>query len=129
MVVMIMARSVSRRPMRRASPGKPSSPPVLLRLPAPDARYAAVRLRSDLTSREFARDDGEWRLELDDLPPVERLEYQLEVEHDDGGTESLLDPGNPHTVAGAFGDKSVLLLSTDPPPAWLGQPPAEGAGL
>src|SRR4051794_38049836 len=99
---------------------------VLLRLPDPDARYAAVRLRSDLTSREFARDQGEWRLALDELPPVERLEYQLEVEHDDGGTESLLDPGNPHTVAGAFGDKSVLLLPTYRPPAWLDQPHAEG---
>jgi enterochelin esterase-like enzyme len=99
---------------------------VLLRLPDPDARYAAVRLRSDLTSREFARDEGEWRLALDELPPVERLEYQLEVEHGDGGTESLLDPGNPHTVAGAFGAKSVLLLPTYRPPAWLDQPQAEG---
>src|SRR4051794_31524453 len=129
MVVMIMARSVSRRPMRRASPGKPSSPPVLLRLPDPDARYAAVRLRSDLASHEFARDDGEWRLELEELPPVERLEYQLEVEHDDGGTESLLDPGNPHTVAGAFGDKAVLLLPAYPPPPWLDPPPAGGGGI
>jgi enterochelin esterase-like enzyme len=100
--------------------------PVLLRLPDPDGRYTAVRLRSDLPTREFARDDGEWRLELEELPPVERLEYQLEVEHDDGGTEYLLDPGNPHTAPGAFGKKSVLLLPTYRPPVWLDEPQAEG---
>jgi enterochelin esterase-like enzyme len=98
---------------------------VLLRLADPDERYTAVRLASDLPPREFSRDDGEWRLELDE-PPVERLEYQLEVEHDDGGTEYLLDPDNPHTAPGAFGDKSVLLLPTYEPPAWLEAPQVEG---
>jgi enterochelin esterase-like enzyme len=98
---------------------------VLLRLPDPDARYTAVRLRSDLPAQEFARDNGEWRLEFQ-AEAVERLEYQLEVEHDDGGTEYLLDPDNPHTAPGAFGDKSVLLLPTYEPPAWLDAPQVEG---
>jgi enterochelin esterase-like enzyme len=97
---------------------------VLLRLADPDERYAAVRLRSDLPPQDFARVNGEWHLRLDE-PSVERLEYQLEVEHDDGGTEYLLDPGNPRVAPGAFGEKSVLLLPTYEPPAWLDAPQVE----
>jgi len=97
---------------------------VLLRLPDPDARYSAVRLTSDLPAQEFARDNGEWRLDFD-RKDVERLEYQLEVETA-AGTESLLDPGNPNTAPGAFGDKSVLLLPSYEPPAWLDAPHVEG---
>jgi enterochelin esterase-like enzyme len=91
---------------------------VLLRLADPDARYAAVRLCSDLPTREFARRNGEWRLELP-LPPVSRLEYALEVVHGDGATERLTDPHNPHRAPGAFGEKSVLLLPCYAPPRWL----------
>jgi enterochelin esterase-like enzyme len=97
---------------------------VLLRLADPDERYTAVRLSSDLPAREFARDDGGWRLELD--APVERLEYQLEVERDDGATEYILDPDNPLTAPGAFGDKSVALEPTYAPPEWLDAPAVEG---
>ena len=99
---------------------------VLIRLADPDERYACVRVCSDLPPFELALDDGEWRLELEDPPPVERLEYQLEVIHDDGGTEYLLDPGNPLRAPGAFGEKSVLLLPTYAPPAWLEAPAVEG---
>ena len=98
---------------------------MLLRLPDPDAQYSAVRLTSDLPAQDFARHNGEWRLEFD-RADVERLEYQLEVEHDDGATEYVLDPGNPNTAPGAFGDKSVLLLPTYEPPAWLDAPHVEG---
>jgi enterochelin esterase-like enzyme len=95
---------------------------VLLRLADPDERYAAVRLCSDLplpdAARAYARRNGEWRLELPP-PPVARLEYQLEVVHRDGGTERLLDPGNPNRAPGAFGEKSVLLLPGYDPPGWL----------
>jgi hypothetical protein len=98
---------------------------VLLRLPDPDGLYSAVRLTSDLPAQDFARHNGEWRLEFD-RADVERLEYQLEVEHDDGATEYVLDPGNPNTAPGAFGDKSVLLLPAYAPPAWLDAPHVEG---
>ena len=95
---------------------------MLLRLADPDERYAAVRLCSDLPlpddAREYARRDGEWRLELD-LPAVARLEYELEVEHHDGGSERVCDPGNPHRAPGAFGEKSVLLLPGYSAPRWL----------
>jgi enterochelin esterase-like enzyme len=99
---------------------------VLLRLPDPDARYSAVRLTSDLPAQDFARHDGEWRLEFD-RADVERLEYQLEVEHDDGATEYVLDPGNPNTAPGAFGDKSVLEFPGYVPPRWLAGPAVPGA--
>ena len=84
---------------------------MLLRLADPDERYAAVRLCCDLPlpEAEYARHDGEWRLELARLP-VARLEYELEVVDHDGASERVGDPGNPHTAPGAFGDKSVLLL-------------------
>ncbi len=98
---------------------------MLFRLADPDGRYTAVRVHSDLPPRELARENGEWRLQIDE-PEVERLEYQLEVEHDDGATEYLLDPGNPRTAPGAFGDKSVLLLPTYEPPAWLDAPRVDG---
>ena len=57
-------------------------------------------------------------LELE-LPDVLRLEYKLEVDHADGGTEWILDPGNPKRAPGAFGEKSVLELPGYEPPAWL----------
>jgi enterochelin esterase family protein len=98
---------------------------VQLTLADPDARYAAVRLCSDLPAHEFARHNGEWRLELDEAP-LHRLEYQLEVVHEDGATETLLDPDNPHTAPGAFGDKSVLLAPAYAPPAWLRAPAVDG---
>ena len=97
---------------------------MLLRLADPDERYVAVRLSSDLPPYDFARENGEWRLELD--APVDRLEYQLEVQDEDGDTEYILDPDNPRTAPGAFGDKSVALRPGYAPPAWLEQPQVEG---
>ena len=95
---------------------------MLLRLADPDERYAAVRLRSELPLPAdrcaYARHNGEWRLELA-LPPVARLEYELEVVHRDGDAERVTDPGNPHQAPGAFGDKSVLLLAGYTAPRWL----------
>jgi enterochelin esterase-like enzyme len=103
--------------------------PVALRLDDPDARYAAVRLASDLhlseAERSFAREDGAWVLRLDP-PAVQRLEYRLELVDAGGGTAYALDPGNPHTAPGAFGEKSVLLLHDYREPAWLRAPVVEG---
>jgi enterochelin esterase family protein len=97
---------------------------VLLRLADPDESLAAVRLCSDLPlddeRRSYTRHDGEWRLELA-LPPLRRLEYELELVHDDGGRELVCDPSNPHRAPGAFGEKSVLLLPGYVPPQWLGE--------
>src|SRR5689334_1744996 len=98
--------------------------PVVLRLDDPDSRYTAVRLASDLhlshEQRSFARNGTGWVLEVE-LPDVLRLEYKLEVDHPDGGTEHILDPGNDKTAPGAFGDKSVLELTGYEAPAWLSE--------
>lgn len=48
-----------------------------------------------------------------------RLEYQLRVVHEDGSEEQILDPANPTTAPGAFGDKSVLELPDYTAPAWV----------
>jgi enterochelin esterase family protein len=49
---------------------------------------------------------------------VDRLEYQLEVEHTDGTVERMCAPGAA-TVAQPFGDKSVLVLDGYRAPAWV----------
>src|SRR5438045_967887 len=96
--------------------------PVAFRLADPDGDFAAVRLASDLPlsdrQRSFRRAAGEWVLELEP-PPIERLEYQLEVELANGGTETVCDPDNPRRAPGAFGEKSVLELDGYEAPGWL----------
>jgi enterochelin esterase family protein len=103
--------------------------PVALRLADPDARFTAVRLASDLPlsheQRSFTRNGDGWRLELE-IEDILRLEYKLEVEHADGGTEHLCDPGNPKRAPGAFGEKSVLELPGYEAPAWLDEDGVEG---
>jgi enterochelin esterase family protein len=59
-------------------------------------------------------------------PPVDRLEYQYEVEHMDGTRERALDPHNTRRSAGPFGDKSVIEFPEYRPPAWLDR--AESGG-
>jgi len=91
---------------------------LTFRVADPDGRYAAVRLRSDLhVDPDFHREGDEWVLSVE--APVARLEYQLELEHPDGTTETVLDPANPHRAPGAFGEKSVLLTDGYAPPAWI----------
>jgi enterochelin esterase-like enzyme len=92
--------------------------PAALRFSDPDGNYTGVRLSSDISGAAFTRDGDEWVLELE-LPDVLRLEYKLEVTHRDGGSEWILDPGNPKRAPGAFGEKSVLELPGYAPPAWL----------
>ena len=96
------------------------TPPLTLRVPDPDGRWTAVRLCSDLhlDSRELERRDGEWVLEL---PPLglQRLEYELELVHADGGTETGTDPTHDEVAPGAFGNKSVLEADGYAQPAWL----------
>jgi enterochelin esterase-like enzyme len=99
---------------------------VVLKLADPDERYSAVRLHSDLPALEYRRDGEGWTLDLGDAP-VTRLEYELELVLADGGSEWVLDPGNPLRAPGPFGDKSVLLLEGYEPPAWLEAPGVEGA--
>jgi enterochelin esterase family protein len=95
---------------------------VTFRLADPEHRLAGVRLLQDVRipgdRLGFHRSDGRWELVID-RPPVTRMEYLLELRHAGGGTETVLDPGNPRQVAGAFGPKSVLEFPGYTPPGWL----------
>jgi enterochelin esterase family protein len=98
-------------------------------LPDPDARLAGVRLeyhlRPPYPDRAFSRADGHWRLSLP-KPPVDRLEYRLELEGPDGSRASILDPTNPVVAPGVFGDQSVVEFPGYRAPAWLADAPASG---
>jgi enterochelin esterase-like enzyme len=95
---------------------------VRFSFPDPGRRLLAVRLAQDVRIPgkllDFAWADGAWTLRID-RPPVDRLEYKLELDHADGGHESVTDPGNPLTAPGAFGDKSVLEFPGYQRPRWL----------
>ena len=100
---------------------------LVFRLPDPDRRYTSVRMHSDLpgAARQLARRGGFWAVRFP-RPPVDRLEYQFEVVHPDGGSEWITDPGNDDTASGAFGEKSVLLLPEYQAPEWLDAEGVEG---
>ena len=97
---------------------------IVLRLEDRSRRLRAVRFVSDLTKRgappEYARVRGgrAWELRLP-RPPVDRVEYQLELVHRDGRSEIVCDPANGAVAPGVFGDKSVIELEAYAPPAWL----------
>ena len=100
---------------------------VVVRYPDPAGDAASVRLWSelDLADSSLTRVDEGWELRVTDLP-VDRLEYLLDV---DGGHR--LDPTNPQTVDGVFGEHSWVGLPSYAPPAWLAAPqvPSEQAGV
>jgi enterochelin esterase-like enzyme len=95
---------------------------VTFRLADPEHQLAGVRLVQDVRipgdRLGFLRGGDRWELVID-RPPVHRMEYLLELRHCGGDTETVLDPGNPRQVAGAFGPKSVLEFPGYQPPGWL----------
>jgi enterochelin esterase-like enzyme len=95
---------------------------VTFRLADPERRLAGVRLVQDVRipgdRLGFQRGEDQWELVID-RPPVHRMEYLLELRHRSGGRETVLDPGNPRQVGGAFGRKSVLEFPGYTPPGWL----------
>ena len=99
-----------------------SEDPVTFRLADPEGRLAGVRLEQEVRipgdRLGFHRDGDGWVLVID-RPLVNRMEYRFELRYADGGAETVLDPGNPRQVAGAFGPKSVLEFPGYTPPGWL----------
>lgn len=97
--------------------------------PDPDAALSGVRLQQDVRIPGellgFTRVDGQWLLRVP-RPGVDRVEYSFELQHRDGGSEWVCDPGNPLRVGGAFGDKSVLELPEYSAPAWTTTDPPRG---
>ncbi|MBD0339051.1 MAG: esterase [Thermoleophilia bacterium] len=73
----------------------------------------------------FERRDGVWTAAFEP-PPVDRLEYQLELRYRNGRVSVVCDPRNPARAPGPFGEKSVLELPAYRPPAWLAAKPPRG---
>lgn len=95
---------------------------VLFRYADPDRVLAGVRLYQEVRipgdRLAFTWADGLWTLRID-RPDVDRIEYLIELTATDGSSEWVTDPDNPHRVAGAFGDKSVVELPGYRRPTWL----------
>jgi enterochelin esterase-like enzyme len=102
---------------------------VTFRVPDPADELAGVRLAADrgvpVPRDRFARAGADWMLRLP-VPPLRRFEYALELEHRDGDSARTVDPANPRTAPGAFGDKSVVELPGYTPPAWIEADGVEG---
>jgi enterochelin esterase family protein len=103
---------------------------LTFRLPDPEHALRGVRLQQDVRlpgeALGFERTGDEWVLTVP-RPDVDRMEYSFELQHADGGSEWVCDPGNPKRVGGAFGDKSVLELPEYSPPKWLEADPPRGS--
>ena len=102
---------------------------LTFRVPDPGGRLAGVRLRQDVRipgdRLDFRRAGDCWELVIP-RPAVSRMEYLLELRHDDGSSEWVTDPENPMQVDGAFGAKSVLEFPGYQPPPWLSAPAEPG---
>jgi enterochelin esterase-like enzyme len=102
---------------------------VTFRLRDRQPPLAGVRLLQDVRIPgellDFVRDGEGWRLRLP-RPPVQRMEYRLELRHQDGGREEICDPGNPLRAPGAFGEKSVIEFPGYTRPGWLDAPRVDG---
>jgi enterochelin esterase family protein len=102
---------------------------IAFTLADPQKSLVGVRLAHELDlpgqDVEFRYDDPSrsWTLVLP-RPAVRRMEYQLTLQHADGGAETTTDPTNPVLTPGAFGDKSVLGMPEYTAPAWLAGAPA-----
>jgi enterochelin esterase family protein len=101
---------------------------VTFRLADPPHALAGIALRQDLPlpRTEFRRAGDDWELVIG-RPPVNRLEYLLELRYPGGRRDVVPDPGNPLVAAGAFGPKSVLELPGYRAPGWLDMPVTESA--
>jgi len=102
---------------------------IRLRVPDPDRKLTGVRLVPDVRIAdrllEFRRGSDDWELIIP-RPPVNRMEYLLELRYVDGSSEIGIDVTNPRRVRGAFGMKSVLEFPGYHRPAWLTAPAEPG---
>lgn len=100
---------------------------VHFRFTTDDPEVTGVRLdldRAIVGKRAFVADDAGWVLKLP-RPPVQRFEYRIRVRRGDA-EESVLDPDNPVSTLGAFGDRSVMEMPGYARPWWLGVDAPEG---
>jgi enterochelin esterase-like enzyme len=93
--------------------------------PDPRRRLAAVKLAHELRDRlphELARNGRSWVASAP-APDVGRFEYQFELVGRDGSSEWVLDPENPRTASGPWGEKSVWQAPGYEPPGWIDEAP------
>ena len=102
---------------------------VVFSVPDPGRRLRAVNLAQEVQRPRlgppFTRRGRAWELRFP-RPEVDRMEYQLELVHRDGGREWINDPSNPLRAPGPFGDKSVVEFPEYRPPAWLDEDAPRG---
>ena len=105
---------------------------MTFRVADPDQVFAGVRLQEDVgmpvKRLNFHRAGDNWELQVE-RPPVDRLEYLLELRYPGGGSKVVTDPANPRQVGGAFGRKSVLEFAGYAEPGWLFAPADPGAAI
>lgn len=102
---------------------------VVFALPDADRELRSVRLAPALSTTaelDFRPGPAGWTLDLD-RPPVRRMEYRIQRGHADGGFDDIVDPANPLSAPGAFGDKSVVLFPDYRPPEWLAAEVEDGS--
>jgi enterochelin esterase-like enzyme len=97
---------------------------VTFRVADPEAALQEVRLYQEVrrprVGPAFAWVDGTATWELDfPRPPVDRMEYQLQLRHPGAGPVLVPDPANPLQAEGPFGEKSVVEFPGYRRPAWL----------
>ncbi|MGI8625144.1 MAG: alpha/beta hydrolase [Geodermatophilaceae bacterium] len=101
---------------------------VIFTFPDVERNLLGLRLAPALSTTaplDFRRMKLGWALNLV-RPPVQRMEYKLTLAHPDGSFEDVLDPTNPLTTPGAFGNKSVILFPGYAEPTWLKAPAVPG---
>ena len=102
---------------------------IVFRHPDPEGALRGIRLQQDVRLPGellgFTRDGDGWVLRVP-RPEVDRMEYSFELQRADGGSDWVVDAGNPVRVGGAFGDKSVLQMPEYEPPAWTAADPPRG---
>jgi len=102
---------------------------VRFQLPDPRRRLAAVRLAHELRDQlphELTLRGRAWELTAP-APDVARFEYRFELIDRAGRSEWIVDPANPKTASGPWGDKSVWEDPGYEPPDWLDARPTPAA--
>lgn len=98
---------------------------VVFRFPDSDGRVKSVVLHQEVqwphSGPALQRVEGGFWAELP-RPPVDRMEYNLQVSWEDGGFASVPDPLNQLRTPTPFGDKSVVEFPAYRPPGWFGKP-------
>lgn len=96
---------------------------VTFRLEDPEEIFDAVALYQEIMrpndgpSLERDQSTKTWSTTIA-RPPVGRMEYQFIVSGN-GGIDMILDPANPLTAPGAFGDKSLIEFPGYEAPSWV----------